>query len=65
MINKIISARIPYREVLKKMAVTDRINGPKKSANLPKISKKPKYSLDSFFGTILPKYERDKDCTPP
>ena len=29
-------------------------NGPTTVANLPKISKNPKYSLDSFLGTSFP-----------
>ena len=50
-----IKARIPYLEVPKKLAENAIRSGPKKSANLPKISKNPKYSFDSCFGTNLPK----------
>ena len=44
----------PYLELWKKYAQKEMISGPKKSANLPNTSKKPKYSLDSSFGMIFP-----------
>ena len=55
----------PTLELPKANAQKDKMSGPKKSANLPKISKNPKYSLASFFGMSFPKWERDKAWIPP
>ncbi len=39
--------------------------GPITAANLPKMSKKPKYSLDRSAGISLPKWDREMAWMPP
>ena len=59
MANSTIRDKTPYFELPNTSAQKEIIKGPKKSANFPKISKNPKYSLDSFLGTILPNWDRE------
>ena len=54
MINKTTNDSTPTLELPSTKAQKDKMSGPKKSANLPKMSKNPKYSLASFFGISFP-----------